>query len=120
MSDRAHLLFDLHKEVDGLREAELKGVQPHAFSSNSRKQRWVCDCRQHAAAHRHTHTSGGAAAAARLLRAPAGNKIGTTKRGIGPAYASKATRNGLRVSDLARPDVFRAKLDGLAADAKAR
>ena len=42
ISDRAHLLFDLHKEIDGLREEEL-----------------------------------------------AGNKIGTTKRGIGPAYASK-------------------------------
>lgn len=25
LSDRAHLLFDLHKEVDGLREAELAG-----------------------------------------------------------------------------------------------
>lgn len=42
LSDRAHLLFDLHKEIDGLREGELAGKQ-----------------------------------------------IGTTKRGIGPAYASK-------------------------------
>ena len=25
ISDRAHLLFDLHKEIDGLREAELAG-----------------------------------------------------------------------------------------------
>jgi hypothetical protein len=25
ISDRAHLLFDLHKEIDGLREAELSG-----------------------------------------------------------------------------------------------
>lgn len=25
VSDRAHLLFDLHKEIDGLREAELSG-----------------------------------------------------------------------------------------------
>lgn len=25
ISDRAHLLFDLHKEIDGLREAELEG-----------------------------------------------------------------------------------------------
>ena len=30
----------------------------------------------------------------------AGKQIGTTKRGIGPAYASKATRNGLRIVDL--------------------
>lgn len=44
ISDRAHLLFDLHKEIDGLREEELAGKQ-----------------------------------------------IGTTKRGIGPAYASKVS-----------------------------
>ena len=30
--------------------------------------------------------------------------IGTTKKGIGPAYASKATRNGLRVGDLFQPN----------------
>lgn len=53
LSDRAHVLFDMHKQVDALREAEL-----------------------------------------------AGNKIGTTGRGIGPAYASKANRIGLRVCDL--------------------
>ena len=73
LSDRAHLLFDLHKEVDGLREAEL-----------------------------------------------AGSKIGTTKRGIGPCYASKATRNGLRVCDLADQASFATKLRALAADAAAR
>jgi adenylosuccinate synthase len=73
VSNRAHLLFDLHKEVDGLREAEL-----------------------------------------------AGNKIGTTKRGIGPAYASKATRNGLRVSDLEHWDTFPDKLRTLTADAQKR
>ncbi|KIY99130.1 adenylosuccinate synthase [Monoraphidium neglectum] len=73
VSDRAHLLFDLHKEVDGAREAEL-----------------------------------------------AGKKIGTTKRGIGPAYASKATRNGLRVNDLRDLESFAEKLRKLSADALAR
>lgn len=73
VSDRAHLLFDLHKEIDGLREAELSG-----------------------------------------------NKIGTTKRGIGPAYASKATRNGIRVGDVRNPETFAQKLRTLAADAAAR
>eukprot|EP00879_Flechtneria_rotunda_P022826 GHRR01024114.1.p1 GENE.GHRR01024114.1~~GHRR01024114.1.p1 ORF type:complete len:225 (+),score=67.82 GHRR01024114.1:162-836(+) len=73
LSDRAHLLFDLHKEVDGLREAEL-----------------------------------------------AGDKIGTTKRGVGPAYASKATRNGLRVGDLSDISSFREKLQKLMDDQKAR
>lgn len=29
-----------------------------------------------------------------------GKSIGTTKKGIGPTYASKATRSGIRVGDL--------------------
>ncbi|CAI5494228.1 unnamed protein product [Closterium sp. Naga37s-1] len=73
VSDRAHLLFDLHQTVDALREAEL-----------------------------------------------AGDKIGTTKRGIGPCYASKAIRNGVRVCDLRRMDTFRAKLETLYRDASQR
>ena len=39
------------------------------------------------------------------------NKLGTTKRGIGPAYADKALRVGLRVQDLLDPKIFREKLD---------
>ena len=53
ISDRAHLVFDFHQQVDGLQEQE-KGNQ----------------------------------------------SLGTTKRGIGPTYSSKANRNGLRVGDL--------------------
>mmetsp|Transcript_7145 Transcript_7145/g.10107 ORF Transcript_7145/g.10107 Transcript_7145/m.10107 type:complete len:524 (+) Transcript_7145:258-1829(+) len=53
VSDRAHLVFDFHQEVDGKMEAKLG---------------------------RH--------------------KIGTTKKGIGPAYASKIQRNGIRIGDL--------------------
>lgn len=53
ISNRAHLVFDFHQQVDGLQELE-KGKQ----------------------------------------------SIGTTKKGIGPAYSSKATRNGLRIADL--------------------
>jgi adenylosuccinate synthase len=41
------------------------------------------------------------------------NKVGTTKRGIGPAYADKAARVGLRVQDLLDPKIFRQKLDGV-------
>src|SRR5437016_3998543 len=37
-------------------------------------------------------------------------RIGTTKRGIGPAYGDKAARTGLRVSDLMQPIVFSKKL----------
>jgi adenylosuccinate synthase len=39
------------------------------------------------------------------------NKLGTTKRGIGPAYADKAARVGIRVQDLLDPKIFREKLD---------
>lgn len=53
ISDRAHLLFDFHQIVDGLRELE-RGR----------------------------------------------GKIGTTGRGIGPCYSSKANRTNLRVADL--------------------
>jgi adenylosuccinate synthase len=38
------------------------------------------------------------------------NKIGTTKRGIGPAYGDKAARVGLRMGDLVDPARFEAKL----------
>lgn len=55
ISDRAHLVFDFHQQVDGLQEME-----------NNEK----------------------------------GQGLGTTKKGIGPTYSSKATRNGIRVGDL--------------------
>lgn len=66
ISDRAHLVFDFHQEVDGLNEL--------------RRGR---------------------------------NKIGTTKKGIGPAYSSKMLRNGLRVGDLRYFDDFCDKLRAL-------
>jgi len=37
-------------------------------------------------------------------------RLGTTKRGIGPAYADKAARIGLRVQDLLDAKIFREKL----------
>src|SRR6476469_9719196 len=39
------------------------------------------------------------------------NKIGTTKRGIGPAYGDKAARTGLRVLYLINADRFRRQLE---------
>jgi len=39
------------------------------------------------------------------------NKIGTTKRGIGPAYGDKAARTGLRIIDLINEDRFRQQLE---------
>ncbi len=38
------------------------------------------------------------------------NRLGTTKRGIGPTYADKAARIGLRVQDLLDPKIFSEKL----------
>ncbi|XP_026743137.1 adenylosuccinate synthetase-like [Trichoplusia ni] len=72
ISDRAHLVFDMHQQVDGLQEAE-KGK----------------------------------------------NSLGTTKKGIGPTYSSKATRNGLRIGDLLGDfEVFEEKFRTLAANYK--
>ncbi|KAF5287500.1 hypothetical protein FQA39_LY04128 [Lamprigera yunnana] len=55
ISDKAHIVFDFHQQVDGFEELD-----------NS--------CRL--------------------------KTIGTTKKGIGPAYSSKVTRNGIRIGDL--------------------
>ncbi|HWG60291.1 MAG TPA: adenylosuccinate synthase [Streptosporangiaceae bacterium] len=38
-------------------------------------------------------------------------RIGTTGRGIGPAYADKVARTGIRVQDLLDPGILRQKLD---------
>lgn len=62
ISDRAHLVFDFHQVVDGLKEVELGG-----------------------------------------------SSIGTTKKGIGPAYSSKASRSGLRVHHLYDDQTFATK-----------
>lgn len=62
ISDRAHLVFDFHQIVDGLKEVELGG-----------------------------------------------KSIGTTKRGIGPAYSGKASRSGLRVHHLFDHEAFAEK-----------
>lgn len=38
-------------------------------------------------------------------------KIGTTKRGIGPTYSDKCARSGIRVEDLLEPAILKEKLD---------
>ena len=42
------------------------------------------------------------------------DSIGTTGRGIGPAYEDKAARRGVRVAELLRPESLREKLRGIA------
>jgi len=43
--------------------------------------------------------------------AKAGKAIGTTRRGIGPAYEAKAARKGVRVRDLFRPERLRERVE---------
>ena len=40
-------------------------------------------------------------------------QIGTTKKGIGPAYADKVNRIGIRMADLIDPDTLKEKLESL-------
>lgn len=44
-------------------------------------------------------------------RARGNNQIGTTGRGIGPTYADKMNRIGIRIQDLFHPDTLRAKVE---------
>ena len=46
----------------------------------------------------------------RAQKSPGGG-LGTTRRGIGPAYADRAARWGVRLSDLLRPAVLRERLE---------
>ena len=72
LSDRAHLIFPYHREMDKAAESAR-----------------------------------GAAA------------IGTTSRGIGPAYEDKMARRGIRVCDLLDPDGFKEKLERVIAEKNA-
>jgi adenylosuccinate synthase len=66
LSDRCHLVFDVHQICDGLKETELGG-----------------------------------------------KSIGTTKKGIGPTYSSKASRSGIRVHHLFDREEFERRFRGL-------
>lgn len=63
ISDKAHLLLEYHKIIDGIQEEQKKG-----------------------------------------------KKVGTTLRGIGPAYTDKISRMGIRLADLLNFDDFAEKL----------
>ena len=41
------------------------------------------------------------------------NKIGTTKKGIGPCYMDKAARLGIRVGDIIEPDYLKERLENV-------
>lgn len=73
ISDRCHLVLDLHQLIDGLEE-EDKG----------------------------------------------GKSIGTTRKGIGPAYSTKASRSGIRISEVFDEPLFEEKIRELARQASRR
>jgi adenylosuccinate synthase len=50
----------------------------------------------------------------------AAKKIGTTGRGIGPAYVDKMARTGIRVGDLHQPDLFKERLQHNLAEKRAQ
>ena len=51
--------------------------------------------------------------------APGRKKIGTTSRGIGPAYEDKMARNGLRIVDLLRSDLLKTHIEAACAEKNA-
>jgi adenylosuccinate synthase len=51
--------------------------------------------------------------------APGRKKIGTTSRGIGPAYEDKMARSGLRIVDLMRPDLLKTHIEAACAEKNA-
>ena len=51
--------------------------------------------------------------------APGRKRIGTTSRGIGPAYEDKMARNGLRIVDLLRPDLLKTHIENACAEKNA-
>ena len=73
VSDRAHVVTDLHQLIDGIEESEL-----------------------------------------------AEKNLGTTKKGIGPAYSTKAARSGIRVAELFDMALLESKLRTLAKAFQAR
>ena len=86
----------LFRELDGLIERGVEGVE----------DRLVVSANAHVIADYHSTID---KVAERFL---GNNKIGTTGRGIGPAYADKVNRVGIRISDLFDPELLREKVEG--------
>jgi adenylosuccinate synthase len=51
--------------------------------------------------------------------APGRKRIGTTSRGIGPAYEDKMARSGLRIVDLLRPELLKVHIEAACAEKNA-
>ncbi|KAL8668435.1 MAG: hypothetical protein Q9168_006932 [Polycauliona sp. 1 TL-2023] len=93
ISDRAHIVFDLHLLIDGLQEGEL---------TEAAEKEQLTDKQAVAA----KNSTGGA--------------IGTTKKGIGPAYSAKHARSGVRIHQIFHKEEFDKRLRVLAYGAQKR
>jgi adenylosuccinate synthase len=84
---------NLLKEVEVLRQAGVPDLENRIWLSD--RCHLIVDYHKHLDAARESRKAG---------------KIGTTKRGIGPAYEDRAARRGLRVSDLFHEKLFEERL----------
>ncbi len=87
------------EEVDSLVAAGAVGPNPHQFIKVSERAHVILPYHCLMDRLREEKASKGA------------GKIGTTVRGIGPAYEDKVARRGVQVIDLLRPEVLRRKLE---------
>ena len=88
------------QEVDSLVASDaLHGASPHEVIRVSERAHVILPYHCTIDRLREQHAAGGA------------GKIGTTVRGIGPAYEDKVTRRGIQVVDLLRPALLRKKLE---------
>lgn len=93
LSSRAHVVFDLHLLIDGLQEGEL---------TEAAKKEQLSD-EQVVVAKKST-----------------GGAIGTTKKGIGPAYSAKHARSGVRIHQIFNKEDLDKRLRVLARGAQRR
>lgn len=93
LSDRAHVVFDLHLLIDSLQEGEL--IEAAEKEQSSDRQVVVA-------------------------KKSFGGAIGTTKKGIGPAYSAKHARSGVRIHQIFNKEELDKRLRVLARGAQKR
>lgn len=89
ISPHAHLIMPYHVALDEAREMAAIAAERRAVSAPA---------------------SGGSGGAALAVPGKDSAAIGTTRRGIGPCYADKTARKGVRVEDLFDDELLRTKI----------
>ncbi|KAL9002216.1 MAG: hypothetical protein Q9188_004850, partial [Gyalolechia gomerana] len=93
LSDRTHVVFDLHLLIDGLQEGELTEAAEAEQLNNGQVA---------------------------VAKKSSGGAIGTTRKGIGPAYSAKHARSGVRIHQIFNKEEFDRRLRVLAKGAQRR